>query len=119
MKLPVGMKMHFYVPEKKALYGGWDLFNMLMNPATIATAREQATQTLSGGEMCRNYTLSPAPEWQDTTGSASGIFKAGDRQSTESWIITDPSATWHLSQLLQYVAAADEIFWISCRVQIG
>jgi len=116
IKIPTGRSIHFYVDENKPLYGGWETFYKLMDPAKIDEARKEAIQTIKEGQMCRNYYLSPEPKWKDSKGSASGVFLAGNRDSDQTWIMDKDNDALSLAELLQDTSPGDEIFWVSCRV---
>jgi hypothetical protein len=116
VKIPTGRTIYFYVKENVALYGGWDIFYELMDPAKIEKARSAAIERVKEGQLCRNYYMMPEPSWTDSKGSASGVFLAGDRDGDQGWILDKPGDMLSLHQLLQSTSPGDDIFWVSCRV---
>jgi hypothetical protein len=91
IELPERMTVYFYTSEGAALSNhlAWPLFQLLMGtPEDIEYARSLAVEVRGPGSPVVDYTLTGTDDWVDGQGSASGVFEAGNRFGSQSWLFT-------------------------------
>lgn len=116
IEIPSGTNIYFYTREGTPLLvkTAWPLFHASMDSSKIESVKSGAVQVLRGGQMVCNYSIVGDDTWVDKQGSASGIFKAGDRFSTETWLLT-AAGGFDLKFLFANIRPGDGLIWLACR----